>query len=150
MNAAQKMSRFPYRRKLYYGNNGEVYFNLSGEKGSGLARIYAPSPGAIQGMLLRLRRHQQWSQATLSSILGVPRLTLRCWENGTRNPSHAAKKLIWFVYTLFFHPKELLKDLDNLVTWGQGREETLVLDEEDASVAAPGAVQPGSEPSQPS
>jgi DNA-binding transcriptional regulator YiaG len=143
--------RIPYRRAIYCGKNGEVYFNLSGEMGSGLARIYAPPSEVIRAMLLRLRRRQNWSQSTLAAVLGVTKHAVRRWEDRSRQPGRSSKKLIWLVYALFFNPKELLKDLDNLVTWGQGREEILVLDEEDpSSVAAPDDVQRGSEPFQPS
>ena len=125
---AQKTPRVPYRKKVYCGENGEVFITGSGELGLGYARIYAPSSDTIRAMLLRLRRQQRWSRATLALVLGVPKNTLRRWEDRTRNPCRSSKKLIWFVYTLFFHPKELLKDLDHLVTWGHGRQENLLLD----------------------
>jgi hypothetical protein len=52
-------------------------------------------------------------------------------EDGSRNPCGSARKLIWIIHPLFFHPAELLKDLDNLVCCGHGREEILVLDDQE-------------------
>jgi hypothetical protein len=127
-----KIPRIPYRRQLYYGSNGEVFCNTSGELAMGLAQVYGPSTEEIRSMLLRIRRRQQWSQASLAAVLGVPKESLRRWEDGSRQPCSSARKLIWFVHALVFEPNSLLKDLDSLVTWGKaGREELLMTEEED-------------------
>lgn len=126
-----KIPRVAYRRQVYYGANGEVFISASGEMGLGYSRIYAPSTKTIRAMLLRLRREQGWSRATLASVLATSKHTVRSWESGARNPCGSAKKLIWIVYTIFSRPAELLKDLNNLVTWGHGRDEVLVLDDDE-------------------
>jgi DNA-binding transcriptional regulator YiaG len=123
--------RIPYRKQVYISQDGEAYLTASGDLSLGYARIYAPSSEKIREMLLRLRRDQGWSRATLAAVLGVPKHTLRRWEDRSRSPCGSSKKLIWLVHMLFFRPEELLKDLDNLVTWGHGKEETLVLDDDD-------------------
>ena len=117
--------------------------NASGESGLGYAQVFAPSSEEIRSMLLLLRRKQNWSQAHLAAVLGVPKHTIRRWEDGSRSPCGAARKLIWVVHTLFLHPKELQKDLDNIVTWGHGRKEVLVFDTEQdfASIATPDETQ---------
>ncbi len=131
MKSNPEIPRIPYRRKIYFGENGEVYLTVSGQTATSLARVHAPSVEEIRGMLLRIRRTQGWSQGTLASALGVPRDTLRRWEDASRRPCRSAQKLIWIVHALVFEPEELLKGLDQVVTWGKaGREEMLVLDED--------------------
>jgi len=125
-----KTPRIPYRKTLYYGENGEVFCNVSGDLAVGLARIYGPCTDEIRSMLLRIRRRQKWSQAGLAAVLGIPKHTLRRWEDGSRQPCSSARKLIWFVHALVFTPRVLLSGLDNLVMWGEaGREEMLIFDE---------------------
>jgi DNA-binding transcriptional regulator YiaG len=89
----------------------------SGELSLGYARVYAPSASEIREMLFRLRRKQGWSQAILAAVLGVPKNTLRRWEDGSRSPCGSARKLIWLIHTLFFHPAQLLKDLEETRCW---------------------------------
>lgn len=120
-----------YRRRFYHGENGEVYWNASGETSFAFSRIYAPSPEAIRLMLLRIRQRQNWSQAHLAAVLGIPRNTLRRWEDQSRQPCSSARKLVFFVHALVFTPKELLAGLDHIVTWGKaGGNEMLILNEE--------------------
>jgi hypothetical protein len=63
------------------------------------------------------------------------------------SPCGSSKKLIWLVHMLFFRTEELLKDLDNLVTWGHGKEGTLVLDDDEGDSAKdPQSVPPSDSP----
>ena len=138
--------RIRYRRQFYYGEDGEVFWNASGESALGLARIYGPSTEEIRSMLLRIRYRQNWSQAGMAAVLGVPKHTLRRWEDGSRQPCGSARKLIWFVHALVFECNELLKDFDNLVTWGKaGRQEKLIVDDGniDGPVRAQTTLEPG-------
>jgi hypothetical protein len=128
MQSNADVPRIPFRRQVYCGENGEVYLSVSGESGLNYARVYAPSSEEIRSMLLQLRRRQRWSRAHLAAVLGISKHVLRRWEDGSRRPCGSAKKLIWFVHTLFFHPELLLKDLDSLILWGRGSEEALVYD----------------------
>ena len=139
MNSSAKVPHIPFRRNVYYGENGEVFITASGEWGLSYAQVFAPPAEEIRSMLFEVRRKQNWSQAHSAAVLGVPKNTVRAWENGYRHPCGSSKKLIWLVHTLFFHPNELLKDLDNLVTWGHGRKEFFVFDPEQdfASIATP-------------
>lgn len=93
-----RIPRVPFRKEVYLTRGGGVLVTQSGEMGLKLANWYAPSSTATSGMLHLLRRKQKWSQATLAAILGVPKHTLRRWEEGTRNPSGAARRLIWMIW----------------------------------------------------
>jgi DNA-binding transcriptional regulator YiaG len=98
--------------------HGDVLVAQSGEMGLKFANLYAPSPGVTRAMIRALREKKKWSQSTLAAILGVPRGTVRRWEDGTRNPCGAARKLIWIMYRAFTG-KKLPDDLFHWVTWGQ-------------------------------
>ena len=68
-------------------------------------------------MLLKLRKDFGWPQEHLAAVLGVPKVTLRRWESGERQPSGGAKKIIWLLHTLYFAPERVRNDFD-LATWG--------------------------------
>ncbi len=107
-----------YRRKLYYGDNGEVYAQASGKTAQLLARVHGPTDEQIRKLMLQIRRKQNWSQASLAAVMGAPKNTVRKWEEGARRPSWAAKKLIWTIHALVFAPQALLDDWEYFVTWG--------------------------------
>src|SRR5215471_1611914 len=129
MSHAQKSPRNAYRKRFYYGENGEVFITTSGETALGLAQIYGPSTEEIRSMLLRIRRRQKWSQAGLAAVMGISKHVLRRWEDGSRQPCGSARKLIWFVHALAFEREQLLGDLGNLVTWGKAGREKLIVDD---------------------
>jgi DNA-binding transcriptional regulator YiaG len=86
-----------------------------------LERGFAPSAEEVRQMLLTLRRELRWSRSMLSAFLGVSHNVVRRWETGERNPSGAARRLIWLLNLLAFHPKKLKTALD-LILWGKGEE----------------------------
>jgi DNA-binding transcriptional regulator YiaG len=71
--------------------------------------------------LLTMRQKLRWSRAMLAAYMGVSRETLRRWEDGERNPNGAARRLIWLINELAFHPKQLKSAMD-LIFWGRGEE----------------------------
>ncbi|HEY2329251.1 MAG TPA: helix-turn-helix domain-containing protein [Verrucomicrobiae bacterium] len=52
---------------------------------------------AIRSNFIRLRQKLRWSRAGMAAFLGVDRSVLRRWETGERNPSGAARRLIWLL-----------------------------------------------------
>ena len=81
----------------------------------------APGQCEFKVILHLLRMKLRWSRPMLAAFLGVSRHTLRRWEDGTRTPSLAAKRLIWIVNQLLYKPKTIRSALDLLV-WGKGPE----------------------------
>jgi len=116
-----KPMQFRYRGSPlnWVGNESGFYLKFSGELMSELANIFAPNPEQIRRMLFELRSRLAWSQAYLGAVLGVPKATLRKWELGQRNPSGAAKKLIWLLHALFLNPGAARNDRD-IASWGLG------------------------------
>jgi DNA-binding transcriptional regulator YiaG len=95
--------------------------SLPGENYEIVERSLATSAGEARGMLLTLRRELRWSRPMLSAYMGVSRESLRRWETGERNPNGAARRLIWLLNQLAFHPKKLKSAMD-LLFWGRGKE----------------------------
>ena len=118
MQKPPAIPRKPFRSRVYYGRDGEIVTAAPGAFGLRLAQAYCPSTDAIREMLLQIRRRRNWSQPAMAGVLGVPLHTLRKWEEGARNPSGAAKKLIWTVHALVFEPERLLQGLGYFITWG--------------------------------
>ena len=59
----------------------------------------------------------RWIQNVLQS--GSQRATaLTTWRKGANGPSAGARKLVWLVWTLVFHP-ENLRSLFDVATWGK-------------------------------
>ena len=71
-------------------------------------------------MLSDLRR--VFPGAQLPNLLGVPFRTVEHWQNGFRNPSDAARRMVWLVWCLVLHPSRLQTVFD-LATWGRFRRE---------------------------
>ena len=63
---------------------------------------------------LRCRLGHRW----LCACLGVSALTVNAWRDGSRLPSGGARRAIWFLWCLVFHP-ERLSSLEDLATWGR-------------------------------
>jgi len=76
----------------------------------------APTVKEFRLGLLGLRARLGWSRSMLSAFLGVGKDTLRRWESGERNPSGAARRLIWLVGRLVGGSAQARDGLD-LVFW---------------------------------
>lgn len=98
-----------------------VFACLPGENYEMVERSLAPSGAAVRQMLLTLRKYLRWSRPMLAAYMGVSRDVVRRWEDGSRNPNGAARRLIWLLYHLAFHPKKLKSAVD-VIFWGQADE----------------------------
>lgn len=96
---------------------GIFYLNFSGQFLNSVAHVFAPKPDTLREMLVAVRCHFKWPQAYLAAMLGVPTATLRGWEKGQRNPSRAAKKLIWLLHALLLDPGKIRTHRD-IACWG--------------------------------
>lgn len=124
MEQQRKIPRHPYQPFVVM----ECYGNLkvraiSGEGFSILQRCMGPSSEEVRDLVLELRDRLKWSRSMLAAMLGVGCDTLRRWETGERNPSGAARRLIWLMHLLLTSPEKLNNGLD-LIVWGK-REEIL-------------------------
>jgi len=86
-----------------------------------LERSLMPTGEEVRQMLLTMRRELRWSRPALAAFMGVSRDVIRRWETGQRNPNGAARRLIWVLNQLAFHPKQLKSAMD-LIFWGRGAE----------------------------
>ena len=98
-----------------------VFACLPGENYELLAQALAPSVAEVRAMLINMRTQLRWSRPMLGAYRGVGRDVVRRWEDGTRNPNGAARRLIWMLYNLAFHPKKLKNAVD-VILWGRGEE----------------------------
>jgi DNA-binding transcriptional regulator YiaG len=114
-----RFSRPPYTVFLWDGP--DPAFTIPGNVLKALGRGLAPTAEDVRAMLRKLRNELRWSRDTMSGVLGVSREVIRRWETGQRNPSGAARRLIWLIDALFFHRGKIPTALD-LVVWGQGRD----------------------------
>lgn len=96
-------------------------FNVPGECWKDLERGLAPAAGEARQTLLRLRSELRWPRSALAAFVGVSRDVVRRWETGERNPSGAARRLIWLLDLLVHHPEKLKSGMD-LIFWGKGAE----------------------------
>jgi len=96
-------------------------FNVPGECWKDLGRGLAPTAGEVRLMLLGLRRELRWPRSTLAAFMGVSRDVVRRWETGERNPSGAARRLIWLLNLLVRNPEKLKSGMD-LIFCGKGAE----------------------------
>jgi len=91
---------------------------MSGKTWQIISRLYGREVGEPRLTLLELRRRLLWSRSTLGAFLGVGKDTLRRWETGERYPSGAARRLIWLIDVLVFHPERLVDGMDFML-WGR-------------------------------
>lgn len=119
------VNRFRGRGGLYLGSDGRLYCHAAGEDCLLFSRLYRPSAERTRERLLDLRQRTGWSRATTAALLGVPKHTLRRWEEGKRQPCAAAHKLIWVMHALYTAPDELLT-LENVILWGHGTKAILL------------------------
>ena len=69
-----------------------------------IAKIALPNAEQTRQKLLRLRRERGFSRGQMAALLGVSVSTLRRWEEGTRGPCAAARRLVQLVERLYFRP----------------------------------------------
>lgn len=101
--------------------DGEPVAALPGDTYEMLERGLAPTAEEVRATLTQLRQKLRWSRPIMSAFLGVDRGVLRSWEVGDRNPSGAARRLIWLLDLLAREPDKLKTAFD-LIVWGKGEE----------------------------
>jgi DNA-binding XRE family transcriptional regulator len=82
---------------------------------------FAPGAGEIRAVLIRLRQTLRWSRAGMAALLGVSQTVVKAWESGARQPSGAARRLIWLVDMMVREPGKRKTAFD-LFFWGRGDE----------------------------
>ncbi len=99
--------------------SGRLFAIMSGEFVEGQGRFFAGFNKSKQAReaLLAMRREHDLARGHLAAILSVTTATLSRWEDGKRNPSRAARKLIWFVHQWL--GGKLPCDLAEMLTWGK-------------------------------
>ncbi len=102
---------------------GLPMMSLPGDLYEGLERGFAPTAAEASGTLRDLREKLRWSRPMLAAFLGVSRDVVRRWETGQRNPSGAARRLIWLLVMLVCN-RAKLQDAMDLFCWGKGTEPT--------------------------
>jgi DNA-binding transcriptional regulator YiaG len=100
-------------------DDGEIYTTQSGALATSVAKVLGPTAEESRQTLLRLRRRLRWSRGQMAAMLGISIWTLRRWEEGARNPSRAARRLIWIVEGLLFKP-ERFRDPMGMIVWSEG------------------------------
>jgi DNA-binding transcriptional regulator YiaG len=98
--------------------SGAVFASLPGENYELLERALAPSGAEVRAMLIHMRSKLLWSRPMLAAYMGISRDVVRRWEDGSRNPNGAARRLIWMLYQLAFHPTKLKSAVD-VMFWGR-------------------------------
>ncbi len=53
----------------------------------------------------------------LAALLGVPLVTLRAWERGSRRPSAAATRLLWLMHKMLLADQRKPVNALDLVSW---------------------------------
>jgi DNA-binding transcriptional regulator YiaG len=98
--------------------SGAVFASLPGENYELMERALAPSGAEVRAMLINMRSKLLWSRPMLAAYMGVSRDVVRRWEDGSRNPNGAARRLVWMLYQLAFHPTKLKSAVD-VIMWGR-------------------------------
>ena len=121
---------------------------VSSQANADATRVFAPSPARCRRMLCDLHEHLQLPIESFAAMCGVPRITMRKWLSGERNPSGAAKRLIWVLHCAIFDPRALRK-LDGWLKWAGSDKEALEQFIEDRSqpVESTSRTPPWKEPS---
>jgi DNA-binding transcriptional regulator YiaG len=96
-------------------------FNIAGSCWKRFEKGLVPSAEATRQTMIGLRRDMKWSRATLAAVLGVSFHTVRRWEEGKKQPSGAARRLVWLISTLMGDPKRLTTGF-SLLCWGKEQE----------------------------
>ena len=111
----RKTARWDPMNQFYGG--GKIFIELRGSMVLAMAKYYQPSKESIRDNILELRTKLHWTQTYSAAVFGIPLTTLRSWEDGTRTPSGAARKLIWLIWRLFIQ-QEVTTHRD-IADWGQ-------------------------------
>lgn len=85
----------------------EATFLPSGEYMQASNQLFQPGAEELRRMLEEIRKELGLSISMLGAVLGAPRVTLRKWFSGERNPTGASRRLIWLVHARLFHPETL-------------------------------------------
>ncbi len=103
-------------RNLSYGPD-KIYVELPGTMLLTVAPYLAPSKESIRESILALRAEFKWTQSYAATVFGVPLITFRSWEYGSRSPKGASRKLIWLLSNLLLHKGRIRTDRD-VALWG--------------------------------
>lgn len=106
---------------------GDPVAAFPGQVYNQLQRGFAPSVEESRLMLIELRKMIRWSRSSMAAFLGVNENSLRRWETGERQPSLAARRLIWLTNILARNPAELKSAFD-VIIWGKEKQLRLVSD----------------------
>ena len=113
-----KPLRHTFKRHDMLVSSDDFHPNLSGRAINEMARLFAPDREMVRGMLVKLRNQLRWSEDFAAAAIGVPTVTLRKWESGERNPSGAARKLIWFLHDTLINSPRKVGNVWDLAMWG--------------------------------
>lgn len=80
-----------------------------------LGFLLQPSDEKFHSMLAELAALLGWRGT--ATALGISIRTLDSWRKGKNGPSAGARKLVWLIWSLVFHPENFRSLLD-VVTWG--------------------------------
>jgi len=127
MKSGAPKTRHYYRKYALISEEGEIFLSCSGEFAVSVANAFVPSPDEIRRMLWELRERWAWPQALLAGVLGVPTATLRRWEDASRNPCGAARRLIWLIHGTCVR-EEPFVNLFDIVSWGRGDKREIVIE----------------------
>lgn len=102
-------------------SEGHEIVSLPGDTYEMLERGFAPSAAKSRRLLVELRQKLNWSRPQLSAFMGVSLQVVRSWECGTRQPTGAARRLVWLLHLLAHNPDGLKSAID-LIFWGRSEE----------------------------
>ena len=78
-------------------------------------------PSAVETRRMVRQLWRRWGRDQTADVLGVPVATLEDWAfSAAKAPSRAARKLVWLVWCLEFHP-ERCRTMFDVMTWGRFR-----------------------------
>ena len=115
--------RVRYRPYRILADGTIVVDSFSGNYWSSVAWVFSRDTENTRELLLRLRAKLEWSRAKMAAFLGTPVDTLRRWEDGSRQPSTSARRLVWIFDCLVSAP-EKLRDPYSFVSWGKLRSDS--------------------------
>lgn len=80
------------------------------------AGLYKPSDVETLGMVRDVVR--RLGERGAADVIGCPLMTLRHWTAGEVQPAATARRVVWVVWVLMFHPERLRSWFDWL-TWAR-------------------------------
>jgi len=81
---------------LAQGNAGSAHGIPHTELAVAFLATFSPTAAEVRQMLAEMRKGTSWD--FLSALLSVPKANLRKWQQGSRKPSHAARRYIAIAY----------------------------------------------------